>query len=231
MLKIFDYIDECIFTYIGNKKLPPTFLWVLKFDVKLGVWLKIFKFTAGRWLFFFEVPKVSLFTGGFFPFWKPADVYSRQVSILGSKSFIFLQRILKRILNLMSSHRFFGFSVNSAVKFIFWGVGSIKFEFWWGVLIWFFFVNSAIKIHIWILVGGFNFRPATYNVPPGSSAPSLKRPKASEREARVWWDGWDGDKKCPLIFFILCVYIDKVYTYLYRYLIKNCHQLTSPPST
>ena len=28
------------------------------------------------------------------------------------------------------------------------------------------------------LVGGFNFRPGTYNVPPGSSAPSLKRPKA-----------------------------------------------------
>ena len=28
--------------------------------------------------------------------------------------------------------------------------------------------------------------------------------------------GLDGDKKCPLIFFILCGYIDKVYTYLYR---------------
>ena len=33
------------------------------------------------------------------------------------------------------------------------------------------------------------------------------------------WDGmgWDGmgDQKCPSIFFILCGYIDKVYTYLY----------------
>ena len=32
------------------------------------------------------------------------------------------------------------------------------------------------------------------------------------------WDGWmDGTEyqKCPLIFFILCGYIDKVYTYLY----------------
>ena len=32
------------------------------------------------------------------------------------------------------------------------------------------------------------------------------------------WYGWDGTEyqKCPLIFFILCMYIDKVYTYLYR---------------
>ena len=32
------------------------------------------------------------------------------------------------------------------------------------------------------------------------------------------WDGWDGTeyKKCPSMFFILCGYIDKVYTYLYR---------------
>ena len=30
-------------------------------------------------------------------------------------------------------------------------------------------------------------------------------------------DGWDGTEyqKCPLIFFILCGYIDKVYTYFY----------------
>ena len=28
-------------------------------------------------------------------------------------------------------------------------------------------------------------------------------------------DGWDGDQKCPLKFFILCRYIDKVYTYIY----------------
>ena len=27
-------------------------------------------------------------------------------------------------------------------------------------------------------------------------------------------DGWDGDQKCPLIFFILCGYIDKVYNYI-----------------
>ena len=32
------------------------------------------------------------------------------------------------------------------------------------------------------------------------------------------WDGMDGMgyQKCPSIFFILCGYIDKVYTYLYR---------------
>ena len=40
------------------------------------------------------------------------------------------------------------------------GGGGIKFEFFG------------------VLVGDFNFRPGTYNVPPGSSAPSLKRPKA-----------------------------------------------------
>ena len=27
--------------------------------------------------------------------------------------------------------------------------------------------------------------------------------------------GWDGNQKCPLIFFILCTQIDKVYIYLY----------------
>ena len=31
----------------------------------------------------------------------------------------------------------------------------------------------------------------------------------------VGWGGM-GYQKCPLIFFILCVYIDKVYTYIYR---------------
>ena len=53
-------------TYTRNKKLSPTFLWVSKFDVKLGVVLKIFKITAGRWLFFcwskssFWISKASL---------------------------------------------------------------------------------------------------------------------------------------------------------------------------
>ena len=28
--------------------------------------------------------------------------------------------------------------------------------------------------------------------------------------------GLDGNQKCPLKFFILCMYIDKVYSYLYR---------------
>ena len=50
-LKIFilcRYIDK-VYTYLYTKlKLSPTLLWVSKFDVKLGVWVKIFKFTAGR---------------------------------------------------------------------------------------------------------------------------------------------------------------------------------------
>ena len=40
------YIDKDIPTYTCDKKISPRFLWVL--DVKLGVWVKIFKFTAGR---------------------------------------------------------------------------------------------------------------------------------------------------------------------------------------
>ena len=63
----------------------------------------------------------------------------------------------------------------------------------------------------------------TYNVPPGSSiltltarreAPSLMGLMGRVgRVGRV--DGWDGPEKCPLIFFILCEYIDYVYVYLY----------------
>ena len=42
------YIDK-VYTYITcNKKLSPTSLWVSKFDIKLGVVIKKFKFTAGR---------------------------------------------------------------------------------------------------------------------------------------------------------------------------------------
>ena len=35
-------------TYMYPQKLSPTFLWVSKFDVKLGVVVKNFKITAGR---------------------------------------------------------------------------------------------------------------------------------------------------------------------------------------
>ena len=108
-------------------------------------------------------------------------------SILGSKSVIFLQRILERILNLMSSHRFFGFSVNSAVKFIFWGGGKHKILVLVdGFNLIFFLVNSAVKVHF------------LFDGTDGTG-----------------WTGWTEYQKCPLNFFILCVYIDKVYTYLY----------------
>ena len=42
-------------TYTCNKNLSPTFLWVSKFDVKLGVWVKNFKIRAGRRLFYFWI--------------------------------------------------------------------------------------------------------------------------------------------------------------------------------
>ena len=45
---IFSYFVSIIPTYIDTKKLPPTFKWVSKFDVKFGVGVKIFTFTAAR---------------------------------------------------------------------------------------------------------------------------------------------------------------------------------------
>ena len=41
-------------------------------------------------------------------------------------------------------------------------------------------------------VGGFNFRLGTYNVPPGSSAPSLTTSAKREFDGTGWTDGWDG---------------------------------------
>ena len=37
-------------------------------------------------------------------------------------------------------------------------------------------------------------------------------------EVRTGWTGGTEYQKCPSIFFILCGYIDKVYTYLYIYI-------------
>ena len=73
------------------------------------------------------------------------------------------------------------------------------------------------KPFIWVLVGGFNFRVGTYNVPPGSSAPSLTTSAQREFDGtgRTGRTGRDGNQKCPLKFFILCGYIDYIYIYLY----------------
>ena len=49
------YIDFVYFYFYTKWKLSPTFLWVSKFHVKLGVVVKNFKITAGRWFFFFWV--------------------------------------------------------------------------------------------------------------------------------------------------------------------------------
>ena len=78
-------------------------------------------------------------------------------------------------------------------------VGGIHFEFWWG----FYFSTRHL-----------NFTLNRYSVPSG-----FRRDLHNEAEGRVYgWMGWDGTgyQKCPSIFFILCGYIDKVYTYLYR---------------
>ena len=49
------YIYLYINIYIYTQKLWPTFLWVSNFHVKLGVVVKNFKITAGRWFFFFWI--------------------------------------------------------------------------------------------------------------------------------------------------------------------------------
>ena len=52
------YIDY-VYVYLYTKyKFSPTFLWVWKFHVKLGVAVKNFKIKAGRWFFFFLGLKV-----------------------------------------------------------------------------------------------------------------------------------------------------------------------------
>ena len=68
-------------------------------------------------------------------------------------------------------------------------------------------------------MGGFNFRLGTYNVPEGFSANPYGEARSAEFDGTdgMGWDGLDGDLFCPFIFFILCGYIDKVYTYLYMY--------------
>ena len=84
----------------------------------------------------------------------------------------------------------------------------------------------GLKVHFFRGVGGINFCSLPYTVPSGSSAPSLTKEDEGRASAKREFDGMgrtdgtdglDGDQKCPLIFFILCGYIDKVYTYLYRY--------------
>ena len=60
-------------------------------------------------------------------------------------------------------------------------------------------------------------RLSNHNVPPGSSDnPYIPRPKAEfDGTGGTGGTGWTGYQKCPLKFFILCRYIDKVYTYIY----------------
>ena len=55
---------------------------------------------------------------------------------------------------------------------------------------------------------------------PASKAPREAEGRASAKRefdgtGRDGRTGRDGEQKCPLKFFILCRYIDKVYTYLY----------------
>ena len=72
-------------------------------------------------------------------------------------------------------------------------------------------------------MGGFNCADWTVHLSDRATTMSLRGPATQHlhNEARRaefdGMDGWDGTgyQKCPLIFFILCEYIGKVYTYLY----------------
>ena len=68
------------------------------------------------------------------------------------------------------------------------------------------------------MVGGFNFRLGTYNVPEGSSANPYGEVRSAEFDGTggTGWPDRTVDQKGPLKFFILCRYRDKVYTYLYE---------------
>ena len=82
-----------------------------------------------------------------------------------------------------------------------------------------------LRISQRILIGFLQKNQYTYNVPPGSSnyiytrgrRPSCDGTDGTGRTGRDGTDGTDGTEyqKCPLKIFILCGYIDKVYTYLY----------------
>ena len=77
-----------------------------------------------------------------------------------------------------------------------WGLGNTIFEI-------------ALKVHFVV-----NFRLGTYNVPEGPSANPYGEARSSEFDGTDGWDRSDGPEKCPLKFFILCGYIDYVYSYL-----------------
>ena len=74
----------------------------------------------------------------------------------------------------------------------------------------FAFETHVLRVLL-VLVGGFNFRLGTYNVPPGSSAYHYGEARRAE------FDGTGGTEyqKCPLTFFILCGYIVKPHVYLF----------------
>ena len=145
-----------------------------------------------------------------------------------------------RFQNLMSSWRVVPTKIKILMKisiflnFVYKSIGSSVSYFWakfWGFqnFVWLFFNKIELPSPIWVkpLV-----RPASWlqaslartvpkpfptnsvPLPPGSSS-------ASTRRARSTFDGVGrvgrvGNQKCPLIFFILCGYVDYVYIYLYK---------------
>ena len=81
---------------------------------------------------------------------------------------------------------------------------------------------------IWVLVGGFNCADWTVHFSDWATTMSLRGPatqhlhneaRRAESDGTGWTggrvDGLDGRQNCPSIFFILCMYIDYVYIYLY----------------
>ena len=86
--------------------------------------------------------------------------------------------------------------------------------------LWTIFWKFQKPISIWVLVGGFNFRLGTYNVPPGSSANPYGEARRAEFDGTggtggTGWTGGTEYQKGPSIFFKLCRTIELVYIYLY----------------
>ena len=92
-----------------------------------------------------------------------------------------------------------------------------------------FFLISWLVFHVLWLVLHVLYqslsRPISYR-----SLRGLSQDLHDEREAQGLWYGmgcglmgWDGNQKCPSMFFIHCGILEHVNIYILQYILKNCH--------
>ena len=79
---------------------------------------------------------------------------------------------------------------------------------------------------LWVYKENGAKEPVYQQCPFGVQRLSIYNEARRAKFADGWdgMDGWTEYQKCPSNFFILCEYIEHVYTYLYIYILKNCHQ-------